>query len=92
MKVDTKPYPIVGRYPEANLEKYKTLIKGRLIIDYEKIRQLDPVLYQTILDRERESRRRDELEDEALFVPTTRTHQFYKVIALKLRRFLRWSR
>ena len=48
-------YPIVGRDEAIDLEKYTVVIRGRRIIDYERLKQEEPALYARILAEERES-------------------------------------
>ena len=47
-----KQYPIVGRIDGINLGKYAVEIQGRKVIDYDKIKREDPLLYKTIIENE----------------------------------------
>jgi hypothetical protein len=47
-------YPVVGRDPEIDLERYTVHVNGRDIIDYEKLKQDDSELYKKVLDHEHE--------------------------------------
>jgi hypothetical protein len=59
-------YPVVGRSSEIDLTKYTVTIHGRDVIDYEKVKKDDPVLYQRIVDRELETDRLTYAEIEKL--------------------------
>jgi len=55
---DSSTFQIVGRrHAGANYEKYLTEVHGREIIDYDKLRDTDPALYESILRNEREDDR-----------------------------------
>lgn len=63
---DSNDYPVVGRSPEIDLELYGKTINGRRVIDYEKLKLGNPLLYEKVLADEHESNRRDLLgEDNA---------------------------
>jgi hypothetical protein len=57
------PYPVVGRHHLIDLSKYLVHVKGRNILDYEKIEKEDPELYKQILKDEHEA---DRMHDEEL--------------------------
>ena len=61
-----KHFLVVGRSSDIDLEKYTVHIHGRDIIDYEKLKADEPLLYQQILEQEKEVERRMRLEDEAI--------------------------
>lgn len=50
-----KDYFVVGRHSEINLDKYSVEVLGRQIIDYEKLKQREPQLYQRIVEEEKQS-------------------------------------
>lgn len=54
-------YRIVGR-PDIDLSKYVVNINGRGIIDYEKMKNDDPALYNQILADENEQNHKDDIE------------------------------
>lgn len=47
-----RPYPVVGRNGDVDLRVYLTEVNGRQIIDYEKLKMLEPELYQKIIAEE----------------------------------------
>ena len=48
----SRTYPIVGRIDDVDLEKYTVVIRGRKIIDYDKIKNEDPELYRKVIENE----------------------------------------
>lgn len=59
--IDDK-YPVVGRDSRINLHRYMVAVHGRNIIDYEKIRREDFELYKSILEREKQFDKDEELK------------------------------
>lgn len=59
-------FPIVGRDNRVNLTKYTVQIHGREIIDYEKLKADDPVLYKEIVAGELDANRREQEELEEI--------------------------
>lgn len=53
-------YPIVGR-PDVDLSSYLVDLHGRNIIDYEKLKNDDPKLYERILADENEENRQNDI-------------------------------
>lgn len=53
--------PIVGRNPGIDSSKYTVTLKGRKVIDYNKLKKEDPALYAQILLDEDEANRNDPL-------------------------------
>lgn len=64
MEDNTNTYPVIGRHPDIDLAKYIVNIRGRDIINYEKLKNDDPTLYQKIIDQEYERNRQDAIERE----------------------------
>jgi hypothetical protein len=58
-------YPVAGRYPDVDINIYGKNINGRIIIDYDKLRQDDPALYEKVIKNERESFLRDPYDVDA---------------------------
>ena len=61
-----KRFPIVGRDDRVDLTKYAVQIHGREIIDYEKLKADDPVLYKEVVAGELDDNRREQKETEEL--------------------------
>lgn len=59
-------FPIVGRDQRVDLTKYTVQVHGRDIIDYEKLRVDNPMLYNEIVAGEIEDDRREQEETEEL--------------------------
>lgn len=55
-------YPVAGRYPDVDINIYGKTVNGRVIIDYEKLRLDNPLLYEEILARELEAELHDPYE------------------------------
>lgn len=53
MTSSSGPYDIVGR-PDIDLSQYTVTVNGREVIDYEKLKNDDYVLYQKLLENEKE--------------------------------------
>lgn len=64
MEDNTHTYPIVGRHSDIDLIKYTVNVHGRGIINYEKLKNDDPILYQNVIDQEHEWNRQDDIERE----------------------------
>lgn len=56
IRQESRHYPVVGRKPGINFDKYLVRVHGRDIIDYDRLKQDDPALYQQILEEEEECR------------------------------------
>jgi hypothetical protein len=53
-----KRFPVVGRDSRVDVTKHTVKVHGRDVIDYEKLKAENPVLYQQIVAGEFESNRR----------------------------------
>lgn len=47
-----KVYPVGGRDENIDLDKYMVTVRGRKIVDYEKLKADNPALYHKILRSE----------------------------------------
>lgn len=61
-KPKSQQYRVVGRNRAVDLSKYTIRLNGRDVVDYDKLRRLEPELYQRILQEEKIAGMRDEAE------------------------------